>query len=975
MICKLSKVLTMFWQVVSKMRVCAMVGIVAAQPCFAAVLLTTTSAGPNQTFSFPVQAHATSSQGGTLYIGALPTATNTQNFALAFTQRGATIFEPLAMEKVQINNTSGIDPVFNKGISLLTVIPVPGISDNPVVVTADNPTNAYLFENISHPEKISILSVEGVKDAAGAVTAGIVAIEQYTIRLATIANVSSMSGAFGAVKPNAGSFGAVGSGIALLQLTVSKVEQDGPDNKKIEKTVYSFTQLDAQPGSISTVARASALNISSPSVAINNNVAAITDIVDMHWDAKLRRLYVGLQLTVGATAGDGGRALVVGYLDAMGKINFLPFAPDAVFTANNEIIGTGTANAQVAIQKVRTMHTSTQLDYVVVLGGNGNAAATAHTVYALPITNQMNQVGVITNNATHGVLADKNATPVTLFSGSHYNNPSFFTMREIQDPATTTADIFTTDATDANSPAHVGRGPLPAGNIADMVVARDAVFVSVITPDVNQLPGIFYSSAYFDDLGKIKGWTPWQRTGGTTLGVYGLAFDEIDGTIMFMSGSTPDTVQKVYRTQWGTGDEASLQFLLALLAAEFSPAAGGIQGLFDFQMGVNPIAPTPGLRDIAVQIATGLQKIMLTQTGQLINGALIPSGGDFVANPQRFTDGIISPAANAKALIVSGGALDQLGAIIAADIGVANNNGWLFVGGVGGLAVLAEANGDGWDTTTGLSNNFAGLVDGMAFNIIGSYSFVRKLIADNGFLYVLTDMRLDRINLALSNFATGQLSVTTLATTHDPDLNSYGAFLDLVVTNKFALLATNEGLLRVGNGKNVSTAANVADVAWTPVMLNQGIVPITQLTTVTPTGRPQDLGAQEGGNVYVSNAYIGYNQGQVNRLSIANVAAAPIDNNTVTQLPDILIQNMPGPLSAMFEYFDVYATDGSLYLYGCSQDLTRPLFVKTVQSNNRPLRNAPIALNGAGASMLNDILRNSASGSWLVSGDLIRTNE
>ena len=116
---------------------------------------------------------------------------------------------------------------------------------------------------------------------------------------------------------------------------------------------------------------------------------------------------------------------------------------------------------------------------------------------------------------------------------------------------------------------------------------------------------------------------------------------------------------------------------------------------------------------------------------------LCPNGGDFQTDLQRFADGQITqnfPVGNVRVVSISRGVLADIGPIIAAAIGVNDmtQQGYLFVGGACGLAVLAQENGDGWSTVIGLGKNFDGLVDGMRFITLDEYCFVRKLIFDEG---------------------------------------------------------------------------------------------------------------------------------------------------------------------------------------------------------------------------------------------------
>src|SRR5581483_448628 len=105
------------------------------------------------------------------------------------------------------------------------------------------------------------------------------------------------------------------------------------------------------------------------------------------------------------------------------------------------------------------------------------------------------------------------------------------------------------------------------------------------------------------------------------------------------------------------------------------------------------------------------------------------------------------------------------GPITATEIGRNDTDGWLFVGGSDGLAVLINPDGSGWNIAQEeLGNQFDGLMPGMHFQMIGDYHFVKKLIYEDNFLFVVTTDIIDRINLMNSDFSTNTLDVVTIAT-------------------------------------------------------------------------------------------------------------------------------------------------------------------------------------------------------------------
>lgn len=919
------------------------------------------------TFSFPTGAHAANSAGTEFFVGAT-TAGQAGTYALAKLVDGSDFFVALAPETVSINGKQEQhNPLFNAGIRFLSALERNGSVRLAITKTgAGEQANVYAIDHVFNESSIAVLQALNVKDASGSAVA---------------ADIVGLGGALdsvivAAVVGNGGTdFGDAGSGVAVLDIT--------DEARKNNKTRRILRQRDVGTGTPANAGdtRAAALDRTSASIKIGSDVASLANAVAFHWDITLGVLYVALQVESAAGADtDGARSIVVGTVDDTGALLFHPFAPDGVFTsgADNEIIGglsSGGTAASIAAYAIKTMRTSTFLRYLIVQGGNVTAPDTTHrTVFALPLVDK--RVGNFARLApgdlpVQGTLAKKDQDPVPVLSEQAVPR---FVGRKFDIPATTSADIpISTDRA-----ALVGAGPLEAGDIIDMVVSGDTVFVSVGDPDTNQVAGIFYSQALFDSLGRINGWTQWARVGGTILNVFGFALDVHVGNFIFMTGGSSATINTVQRTSWTSNDVQLRGQLPGLIGAVLPENRGGIRLLQEFFPG------TPGINDISLMIATGLQGVTLIETGEVTNGVLIPTQGDFASDSVAFENGTITqnfPGTLLSLFVsITGGELNELGPISAAEVSAQGTNGWLFVGGVGGLAVLAQPNGDGWTTPAQLSKNFLGLTAGMAFKKIGNYSFVRKLLYDRNFLYVLTDTRFDRIDLANSNFATNELSVTTLATI--PQLTSsgtnQGGFLDMLVSEKLALLATSVGLFRIGNGKDIATVSDLTDAAWIPVGLPYAQPPVREIRTISVTGRAQDVTRMGGGTIWFISSYYGKDRGQINRFSVSDTTMSAITNTTLVTLPDLLLDTpYDNGAPAFYVNFgqvrSVVIDDGIIFLNARNRELERPPFVHNGIHKARiviPLKD----IENAGD--VTSILRSIASGSWFITGNFgLRLNE
>jgi hypothetical protein len=916
------------------------------------------------TFSFPVKQHLIGVLGQSIFMGAAPHSTP-KDYALCAAGRAEKKFIPIISEQATVNNVSGQpSPLYNTGIAHLALFEhFSGINviERPIAVTTTDLTRVHVLDNIPHA---IIYSSDPLHDVNAKPTSGIVALATTN---PTSDNDKYITISFAAVKNNAGDdFGAVGSGVAVMTFIKTATKETIKGEEKQHDSLQ-FGQLNAFPSDTPTdLIQASPLDITSSAVKIGSNLASLGTIIDLHWSSELGCLYVGLQATANSNSDDGARAVVVGkFRPNTSQLVFQQIVDNNVFVngASNEIVGALGPNSQTSIYKVRTMRTSTRLCYLVMLGGNATTSdTTRRTIYALPLI--INPQSIF----DQGRLASRNAIPEDTFGGERAD---FLQARLFKQPATTNADIFT--STDAA--AMVGGGQVPAGTVSDMFVLPDAVYAAVGDPDTHKLPGIFASYALFDALGRIKGWTSWQRVGGSTDKIFGALLDPARGDFITMVGPSENTLMTIKRTLWSEGSADGLADLSSTLAQQFPLAIAGIQGLAQF-------APTtPGLGGVSWLVATGLEKITIIETGAVINDTLIPHAGNFSENQQLGTNGTLTQIPpDAKMVTVSGGALKDLGPITCAEIASSPTNSYLAVGGVNGLALLTHPTGAGWHTKTGIGAGFVNLSADMHFVLVGSYQFVRKLISDQHFLYVLTDTSLDRIDLAASNFATRSLVSVCVAKAADI-VGAQGSFLDLIISQKLALLATSIGLYRVGNGGNIAspTLKGPADVVWTPVTLPQSLPSISSMFPLTITGHSADLTKGPGGMVYLVGSDMGNNRSRLTRISVDNLTEThTIDDRSVCTINDLFIKNSPAYFVHLGDFRPIIATQGPIRFITNDRESTTeatallfPAYMTTGIS--LATASAQSVLPSRGETKPQKIVRlipSVASGSWLLAGDV-----
>lgn len=892
----------------------------------------------NPTFSFPVAVYNVQSNenGLSLFTGAR--GINGGDFTIAKLNPLATQFTSLAPEKITLNKEKDtVNPYRNKEITLLSALSKNAITGPgdfaPLFVTSDDLKKIYLIDMVYSDGSVSVINnTVPIADASGSSeTDGVVQL-----------TTSSKGGMiFAAVRANGETdFGVGNSGIALFGVTDSMQSND--QTVKGPFLVQQSTSL---------------LNVSSTFLAINSDLSSVANAVDLYWDQKIERLFVGMSVVGGAAASDGARSVVVGRVAQMmtgpnqfvSGLIFEPIGSDAVFDSLNQIVGAQGADVALSAHKIRTLHVSNTYDkrnaqnltYLIVQGGVGSVSATRRSVFALPLV-------CFGDTATIGTLAKKDSAIEDINMGKIHPIRAAHCFSEI---ATVPSDLFT----DADRAVKVGGGDLSVGDIDDLYVLHDTVFVSVGSADAGFKPGIFYSRAILDAQDAIVAWTSWERFGGITDNVFGFLTDDFTGQTTYLTGVDKCSINTIKRTVWGMGSADLSASLLSSLGV-YAPFNNGIQGFVNFPYN------TSGLNSmVSLLVTTGNGKIIIGQSGYSNSGVLCPTQGDVSQAIALYQDGTITtaPVVGTKVISIEGGALAAIGSIITSEIANQNDNGRLFVGGSNGLAVLVDTNGDGWGAS-GIGVDFEGLTPGMSFKVIGNYQFVQKIISDDNFLYILTPTILDRIDVTLSDFATGNLSVVRLAEATTLLSSFNGTFSDVVVSGKFAALGTSAGLFRVGNGVDIQAVTNSVAAGWIPVSIPFGLDPVYQLQTVSTTGRSQDVAKGAPGNLYVLTADLGNNLSRLSRFALQDTDAG-INENSMLPLSDEYQSGVdqyflnPGNLVQRF------MTDGALTVLGKN----RNLLIRPIIYSNR----AGIPIDVMQSNTVVCIGKNSASGSRVIVTD------
>ena len=727
------------------------------------------------------------------------------------------------------------------------------------------------------------------------------------------------------------------------------VQPFGADDSTI---TFGAVQLDeTQKTIVISQGETALVNKAAEFLKITNDLASIEPHVAMGVSEHLQAHYTGLRVVAGGAAGSGARAVFMG-LD-------IPIAPDAAVEADS-IIGTNVLGTAVRMYHVATMWATTGLDYLIVVGGvEPNPGDKARSVSALPL------VGY---GEGFGRLAKKDSEITTLVNA--YSKKQVVG-RAFSQAAAAAGEIPA--PVDAASLVG-GNGVLP-GDVVQLLVSKDTVFVAVANDDLVH-GGMFASTALFDGDGRIVGWTDWAPAGGVAENAVSSFLDRANGLWYSMRGATWADVLEVERTQWQVSTWGSA------LNEIFGQDEHGVQSVVDFPS-KHPAFSQDGDNRTSLVCLTGNGKVALAQSGYT------DATDCFRAKSSIATIQKNSTAQPADAYVWDEGAVAELGAIITADIVSHGGNSWLVVGGRNGAAVLCRPDGSGW-VTGALGKNFAGLPTDLAWKKFYFGDAVRKICADGDVFFVLSESALYRYTPSPELFLDGGPGL--LLATSDSFAPQYDdvRFSDFFATKQLALLATDAGLWRSGNAKDIKTVANQQTVAWTKVNLPESMYCVTRLYPISPTGINSDiLSNDRGGNLLVLSSSVGRHGTEVYRFALRPVLGAGlVTNDTIAPLPDCFTvawtrdEITEDPYKTYFvsrgDYRNYVATDGALWLFSRNAyaPSRAPAFVEVLPQAYRTMSTLGpstshavwAAHNGSGMGPL--CLR-SSDGSWLVGGSYI----
>jgi len=601
-------------------------------------------------------------------------------------------------------------------------------------------------------------------------------------------------------------------------------------------------------------------------------------------------MYVGLDVLAHAVAGQAVGLFTATAVTDPASLVFGQVLPDAVASAGLHTTVSVPTNNQVVIRNITTTTTSTGLSYLLVARNNN---IENQSIYAMPMVTEStdaSEYGMIAQLGGADPIADEAIVQNFKIVGSVYRTQGFAKVID----AAAEIDIRSASA----SVIHrilVGRSaaPVALGQYIEQLTAHgDSVYVTIKSNTGDSVPGIYKSQALFDKHGRIMAWTPWKRVAGTDDQILFSVKNRLTDSTMFVSGATSNVIEQ---TTWNKTTD--LTNFIGSINSAMPSTSGGVQGL----VSVSPT--TPGFFDVGVEyslvMATGNKSVVISQTGSV-------QGGDFKIDVTQPTM-ILSNSSNG---------LDIGSVVTAAFASDTSENHWLFMGGDQGLSVYSE---DILGVT--FNDTFAGLdvsllATGKSCKTLGTFKFVKKIVADESYIYLMTHQCVYRIALDPDKFKLD--TPTALArqvVVQSNDINTNAYFLDLLVSDGLVLLGTTTGMYSV----DASTATPAAPVS---IPVPQGLPSISRMVT-TSAGINSHDSFKFKSNLYVLSTDFTFQQAQLNRFTITDGVIEPIQ--------DQLFEGVNGPL-IIYDYMsNNLFIDGSLGFVTSYRIGTIPPIVKYMQ--------------------------------------------
>jgi hypothetical protein len=601
----------------------------------------------------------------------------------------------------------------------------------------------------------------------------------------------------------------MGSGIGALTRGYIDV------NKQSQRI---FTQV-ALNSSVDAVASSYPFDGASPVFVFNNEFVQSMSNPVLCWDDSLQCLYVGITAT-GSFAVEGGVKGIAVFSIKAGVPLLTSLITEAALEGNDDLLlAAHGQDVSVAVHTIQIMHTSTGLSYLIAVVGTEQKE-----IRVLPLVDNQGQY--------QGTVASKTSTIQNLYiQSSRY---AFFQKRVFDQPAILPTDIFAK----TEMPALIGfdqdLSTVLYQNMNDCFIQGDSIFITVNTPDIPEQSGIFFSRALFGSDGRIVGWTLWQKAQQNN-DIFLAAADAKQGGFYTATGSDDGHLFTLTKSGWKFGSQSSLAYLDGLLK-NYLLSDG-------YDLSCAKVLFEPHRIDNSILFVSGSNgKLLLNQLG-------VVSDQEIVVNQAVTTENTAVFIVFSDPILQSIGFISDCSYAYHKDSLTFPDEEFLVVSGSGGVALLAGSDGTGWPLNFGIGNNFSNLPLPASWFIIENQTYIKKVIADEQYLYLIADTQIIRINLNESDFVNGVINKVVIAVIKDFDNTQ--AFVDFIPSQSHAILATSNGLYYADEQNSVQ-ADSSENIEWKKVILPESVSAIEQIQVVTQSGNPVDITRTVGSQILIT---------------------------------------------------------------------------------------------------------------------------
>lgn len=797
-----------------------------------------------------------------------------KDFAVSLFLPESLKFQPLAPVKTTMNITSvqQDNPLYDAGFTALTTMFSFG-QRLPVCLKKDD-TRVFMFESLQ-TDPASIVVSNAICDASG--TEG-VSIKQLA--------ADDNGHIFTYVDADTSVAGNTGSGIAVILRGIKKVE---------ETQIRFFQQVNALTGAVDSI-RAQPCDIHSSFLQFNNNVLAFLNCKVMFWDAELERLYVGFQGISGAESDGGVRTVCVGRIEGH-KLVLDELVTEAVFDAshNDLLIGKKGQSVETGIIDLTVMHTTGNTSYLVVRG-LGNTVA---DIRVFPLV----QSSIA---ADQGKIASKNSSVDKVFVEG-IKDIQYHQKTVVPSVAQLPGDLFLS----TDKAAKVGRNVLLPGTILSMWTEGDTVCVTIENDGDPKFNGIWRTQAVIDGSGKIIGWTDWQAVLLQEEPIVFFATNPKTGNSLFATTINGGTKTLIRKTEWlsALSENSTMTAVGKFIQKYHADLESNIQKTVVLQSSL------PGMVTGDVCAVLGNSSIVLYRlnTRDQVSGALFPLQADDFSSFDVYAEGRIDQSIVSNVIAMHGGVLSEIGLLtdVVITYDSSSQNAWLTVSGTAGIAVLADDNGNGWNSATGIGTTFSGIHVPMSFKKISDQPTL-KLASSDGFLFCLNNNVLNRMELNPHAINTGNFNPVRLAEKDSLVFDRSVFFTELFINGPLVLLGTTAGLFQ--NRINTS-ASTMQEGEFTSLLLPEAVQSINSINS------SDSLLTDSFGVIYVVSSDFSLNTSRINRLFL-NTNGTLVNQAMVSVFTDGRLQSTLSHLLDFGTKVRFCKTNGYLWL----NSLVRELF-------------------------------------------------